>query len=108
MLSDTALNTFSSGSLVSFGNDDSPRPNSTEKKIIGSMSPLAIDEKTFDGISDRMVATRLCEPLCTCSVVFILRNVHRGQRRHIDAVAGWNTLASVNPTTMATVVITSK
>ena len=36
-----------------------------------------------------MVATRLCEPLCTCSVVsLILRNVHRGQRRHVDAVAG--------------------
>ncbi|MNV51510.1 hypothetical protein D3C71_1435620 [compost metagenome] len=70
MLSETALNTFSSGSLVSFGNDDRPRPNSTEKKMIGNMSPFAIEAKMFDGINDRTVATRLCDPLCTCSVVF--------------------------------------
>ncbi|MNC32865.1 hypothetical protein D3C75_812380 [compost metagenome] len=70
MLSATALNTFSNGSLVSFGKEDSPSPNSTEKKMIGNMSPLTIDENTLEGINERMVATRLCEPLCTCSVVF--------------------------------------
>src|SRR3546814_5785612 len=70
MVSAMLRNVCTSGSRCPAGSDDSARPNSTEKKMIGRMSPCAIAANTFDGTRLRIVDTRLCGPCCTSAVVF--------------------------------------
>ena len=70
MVSEIERKTVTSGSRWVAGSEESPRPNSTEKKIIGSISPFAIDATILVGTSDRMVPIRPCAWLCTSAVVF--------------------------------------
>ncbi|MOA50377.1 hypothetical protein D3C78_1733820 [compost metagenome] len=56
MASEMFWNTFTSGSRVSLGRLDRPRPKSTEKKMIGSISPRAMAAKMLEGIRFSTVA----------------------------------------------------
>ena len=69
MVSEMERNTVTSGSRCVAGREESPRPNSTEKKMIGSISPFAIDATMFVGTSDKIVPIMPWELLCTASVV---------------------------------------
>ena len=69
MVSEMERKTVTSGSRCVAGKDESPRPNSTEKKMIGSISPFAIDATMFVGTSDKIVPIMPWELLCTASVV---------------------------------------
>ncbi|SVJ66595.1 Uncharacterised protein [Klebsiella pneumoniae] len=108
MVSETPWNTFTSGSRRSLGRLDRPRPNITEKKMIGSISPRAMAAKTLEGIRLRMVAMNAWS-CCTSWVVFWYWEMSTVPRVLMSMpVPGWNRLASSRPTTMATVVTISK
>ncbi len=109
MVSEMERNTVTSGSRWVEGSDARPRPNSTEKKIIGSISPFAIDATILVGTSDNMVPIRPWAWLCTSAVVLWYFEISTVASWDISMPApGWNTFASVMPRMIATVVITSK
>ena len=109
MVSEIERNTVTSGSRCVAGSEESPRPNSTEKKMIGSMSPFAIEAMMLVGTSDRMVPIRPCAWLCTSAVVLWYFEISTVASCDISIPApGWNTFAMVIPIMIAIVVITSK
>ena len=84
-----------------------PRPNMTEKKIMASMSPSAIDWIMFVGTIPTIISKGPSS--FTSSVVDTYPEISPCESSSIFTPApGWNKLAESNPTTIATVVITSK
>ena len=109
MVSEIERNTVTSGSRCVAGREESPRPKSTEKKMIGSISPFAIDAIMLVGTSERIVPISPCEWLCTSAVVLWYFEISTVASCDISIPEpGWNTFARVIPRMMATVVITSK
>ncbi|MCY1265429.1 hypothetical protein D9M70_138100 [compost metagenome] len=101
-------NILTSGSRVGAGSEDRPRPNITEKKMIGSISPRAMAAKTLDGIRLRMVEISAWS-CWTSWAVCLYWEISTVPRVLMSMpTPGWNRLASSRPTTMATVVMISK
>ncbi|MNY44379.1 hypothetical protein D3C86_1794050 [compost metagenome] len=108
MVSDTPWNIFTSGSRTSACRLESPRPKRTEKKMIGSISPRATAAKILDGIRLRMVSMNACSCWTSLAVCWYLEISTVPRVLMSMPAPGWNTLASIRPTTIAMVVTTSK
>ncbi|MNN34346.1 hypothetical protein D3C81_1481500 [compost metagenome] len=108
MVSDTPWKVRTSGSRRSACRLDRPRPNSTEKKMIGNISPRISAAKMFDGIRLSKVSMNACS-CCTSAAVAWYLEMSTVPRVLMSMPApGWNRLARTRPTTMAMVVTTSK
>ncbi|MCY1372231.1 hypothetical protein D9M69_594230 [compost metagenome] len=108
MVSETPWNTFTRGSRVSAGRFDRPRPKSTEKKMIGSISPRATAAKMLEGIRLSRVEISAWSCCTSWAVCWYLEMSTVPRVLMSMPEPGWKKLASSRPTTIATVVTTSK